>query len=251
MSKITNIMPMAGLGERFKNSIFNLPKPLIKIRKIPMFLQAAKSMPKSTLNIFVCHQKLEKKFKITKILKKEYLTKYKLILLKKNTNGQADTCLKAHKYLNENDKIFIHSCDSQIKFDRKRLKLMLNSSDAVILTTKPNKFHLSNVSSYGWVNIKNNKIKNITCKKKASLDPKKDKVIVGSFGFKNKKIFSQMIQNLINKNIKVNGEFYLDMAFSQAHHDKFNIKNLLVKSYSSWGTPKELNRWRRKIVKNK
>ena len=46
---------MAGLGSRFYESEFNLPKPLIKINKKPMFIQAAKSMPKADLNIFICN----------------------------------------------------------------------------------------------------------------------------------------------------------------------------------------------------
>ena len=64
----------------------------------------------------------------------------------------------------------------------------MNNSDAVILTTKPNKIHLSNIKSYGWVCIRNNQIKKITCKRKASSNPHKDKVIIGSFAFKDKKI---------------------------------------------------------------
>ena len=57
MSRIVNIMPMAGLGKRFFQSSFNLPKPLIKIQNKPMFIKAAKSMPKSNLNIFICNKK--------------------------------------------------------------------------------------------------------------------------------------------------------------------------------------------------
>ena len=54
MTKIVNIMPMAGLGKRFLNSQFKMPKPLIEINKNPMFIESAKSMPKSDLNVFIC-----------------------------------------------------------------------------------------------------------------------------------------------------------------------------------------------------
>ena len=39
------------------------------------------------------------------------------------------------------------------------------------------------------------------------------------------------------------------MAFSKALQKKFKIQNLTVKSYISWGTPKELENWERKIAK--
>ena len=35
-------MPMAGLGKRFSESNYNLPKPLILIKNKPMFIQAEK-----------------------------------------------------------------------------------------------------------------------------------------------------------------------------------------------------------------
>ena len=251
MPDITNIMPMAGIGKRFKNSKFKLPKPLIKINNKPMFIEASKSMLLAEKNIFICNYKLEKKYKISEILKKKYLNKFKLITVKKATKGQANTCLIANKFLNEQNKIFIHSCDSLIKYNKSKLKLLISNSDAVILTTKPNKIHLSNIKSYGWVCIRNNKIKNISCKEKASINPKNDRVIVGSFAFKNKNVFSRMLKNLIKNKSKINNEYYIDMAFSLALNKNFKISNLSVKSYYSWGTPQEIYRWRNKIENSK
>ena len=251
MSRLVNIMPMAGLGKRFLNSDYNLPKPLIKIKKKPMFIKASESMPKSKLSIFVCNSKLLKKFKIDKIISKEYKKYFKIITVKRLTQGQASTCLLAEKFLKKNDKIFIHSCDSLIKYNILDLNRKLNNSDAVILTTKPNNLHLKNIKSFGWVNIKNKKINKITCKKKASSKPNKDFVIIGSFGFKNKNIFSKMIRELIRSKKKVNNEYYVDMAFSHALNNNYKINNLTVKSYISWGTPKELINWEKRIAKNK
>ena len=91
---------MAGLGKRFSESNYNLPKPLILIKNKPMFIQAAKSMPKSSLNIFICNKRLADQFKIRKILSKQFKNKYKLIKIKRTTRGQANTCLLAKKYLN-------------------------------------------------------------------------------------------------------------------------------------------------------
>ena len=251
MSRIVNIMPMAGLGKRFYESSFHLPKPLIQIKGKPMFIQAAKSMPKSDLNIFICNNKLVKQYKIYEILSNEFNKRFKLITIKRTTNGQANTCLLAKKFLKKNDKVFIHSCDSLIKFSSKNLITDLDSHKAIILTTKPNKIHLENIKSYGWVNLKNNKIQKITCKKKASNSPKKDFVIIGSFAFQNKSIFLNMTNNLIKSKQKINNEYYLDMVLKIAFENKHKIKNILVKSYSSWGTPIELINWKKRFEKNK
>ena len=246
MTRIVNIMPMAGRGKRFFDNNYKLPKPLIPINKKPMFIQAAKSMPKSTLNIFICNKNLLNKFPVKDFLKKEYKRNFKIITVKRTTKGQANTCLLANKLLKKNDKIFIHSCDSLIRYSKIDLYKKITNSDAVVLTTKPNKTHLKNISSYGWVKINKDEIKKITCKKKVSLKPNKDYVIIGSFAFKNKKIFTNTIKNLFRSKKTINNEFYMDMVFSHALDNNYKISNFLVKSYISWGTPRELNNWRKK-----
>jgi len=240
-------MPMAGLGKRFLNSNFKLPKPLILIKNKPMFIQAARSMPRSRLNIFICNKKLVEKYQLRKILAKEFKNRFKLITVRRTTKGQANTCLLAKKYLKKNDKIFIHSCDSLIDFDKKNLKKDFNKFEGIIYTTRPNKVHISNIKSYGWVNIKKNKIHRITCKNKASPFPKKDFVIIGSFAFKNKDTFLKLIRNLFKSRQTINNEYYLDMVFKLAIENNHKIKNVKVKKYFSWGTPNELFIWMKKF----
>ena len=104
--------------------------------------------------------------------------------------------------MKKDDQIFIHSCDNLLKYNLKTLQ-KIEVNDGVILTTKPNQIHLKNIKSYGWVSIKKNKVSKITCKVKASLKPKNDFVIVGSFAFKNKKTFSRTIRNLIKSKKKL------------------------------------------------
>ena len=43
--KLNIIMPMAGLGSRFENSEYKLPKPLIDIKGKPMYAWATDSLP--------------------------------------------------------------------------------------------------------------------------------------------------------------------------------------------------------------
>ncbi len=37
----------------------------------------------------------------------------------------------------------------------------------------------------------------------------------------------------------------MDMVFSNALKKNYNLSNLLVKSYISWGTPQELLKWKK------
>ena len=93
MRKI-NLVPMAGEGKRFLDEGYKVPKPLIMINSIPMFVRAAKALPKADLFIFICLKNHVIKFKINKVIKK-FFPNSQIIILDKSTNGQAATCLKA------------------------------------------------------------------------------------------------------------------------------------------------------------
>ena len=66
LDNIIAIMPMAGRGQRFKNYGYEIPKPLIKVGKKPMFAKATESFPKNLKWIFIS----QKKIKLKNIFKK-------------------------------------------------------------------------------------------------------------------------------------------------------------------------------------
>jgi len=241
---LVNIMPMAGKGKRFLIKKYKLPKPYIRINHLPMFILSNLCMPKAEKNIFLYLKSHDKYFK-KNVGKLSSLQNVCPIEVNKISNGQATTCLLAKDYINDNDKIFVHSCDSYIKFNKKLFNKLLNSNDILIFTTKPNEFHLMNQNSFGWVNIIDDSINKITCKKVASNDPKNDKIIIGTFAFKNKEIFINSIKNIIKNKIKVNDEYYLDMAVSEALKKNIKISIVEVDKYYSWGTPSEMEKFKK------
>ena len=102
-------------------------------------------------------------FKVRELFLKKngqvFSSNFTLITVKKVPQGQAKTCLLASKYLRDDDRIFVHSCDNLINFNHQILISSLKKFNGVIITTKPNKSHINNISMYGWVNIKNRIIK--------------------------------------------------------------------------------------------
>ena len=245
MINFIKLMPMAGKGIRFKKLNYSNPKPLINVNKKPMFIYASKSMPKEGKTIYIYNQNELKKDFLKKILKKNNIFNYKLFGLKRITKGQANTCLRVKELVNQKDPIFIHSCDSLINYDYKKFINLINKNDIVIFTTSPNKIHLNKPKSYGWIKkYSNNKLK-ITCKKAASKTPEKDRVIVGTFAFKNKTILFRCINYVVKNKILINNEYYLDIVVREALNLKYKVVQLETINYHSFGTPEELENYKK------
>ncbi len=70
IKNFTCVMPMAGEGLRFKRYGYKLSKPLIKIKHLPMFIQATKTFPFAFKWIFVANKKVNPEYILKKHTKK-------------------------------------------------------------------------------------------------------------------------------------------------------------------------------------
>ena len=75
----TLILPLAGHGSRFSKKGYLNPKPLIDVDGKPMIIQAVKSLPQSTNNVFICLDEHVNKYNLH-IKIKEYYPKADCLL---------------------------------------------------------------------------------------------------------------------------------------------------------------------------
>ena len=233
-------MPMMGDGIRFRREGYNVPKPLIEVNKISMFLKAARSFNRNSHWIFVIRKNFYNK-NFTRLIKNNF-RRSKIIFLNKKTDGQARTVFKAKKWLDKNSNIYVSSCDLYIEYNKQTLKSKLQSNDLIVFLHKPNKFNIQKPNNFGWVKIKKNRIIKSACKSKVSSNPRRDWIIVGSFVFKNKKVFDSLLKYLFISKLKIGNEFYLDSCIEIALKLNLKVSFIKVDKYISWGTPTELNK---------
>ena len=238
---------MAGEGERFKKAGYKTPKPLIEINGEPMFVRSARCMPDADLWIFLVKEKFLENNLIEKEINKNFKIN-KIVPIKEQTEGQASTCFLAKKYLQKNDRIFISSCDNYFNIEKDNFLSKSNASDALVFTANSNEMHVKNSNLFGWVKKNNKGSVEIACKQQVSSNPIKDRIVVGSFFFKNLNIFEKSIQSLFDKKKKINNEYYLDMSIIEAINLGFKVDEIIVKNYISWGSYEELKKSKEKII---
>ena len=233
------IIPMAGLGQRFKSEGYTKIKPLIKVSKKPMIIQALKTLPKFNRYHFVINKNLDNKSKLKNDISKSY-QKSNFVELNKSTNGQATTISKGMELINPDQKVSIISCDNGYIIDKSEIsKINDNNYDILIWSTYNYPYAKLNPESYGWVYYENETVLKVSVKKiqKSNLNKA---VITGGFTFLNLNIFNQCYSALLNNKNMVNGEFYADSLIEEAIKLGLRCKIMFVDCYISWGTPKEL-----------
>ena len=230
---------MAGDGVRLKNAGFKVPKPLIEVNGKPMFINSANCMPDADMWIFIIKNKILKNYNIEFLINKNFPF-YKIITVDETTKGQASSCYLAKKFINNNDEIFINSCDSFIRYNSKEFENKKLINDAIVFSTIAKKIHKDNPNSYGWV--KKNEIDKISlsCKRPFNVSFNEQRPIVGSFFYKKGKDFINALEGIFKKKLMINNEYYLDMAIFESINLGLKISEIKTLKYIDWGNHKNL-----------
>lgn len=240
------IMPMAGLGQRFNNEGYSVTKPLIPVSGRPMVVQATQDLPQAIGQVFVLREDMPGYEDISD----ELIKNYPHAIIKKIhqvTEGQACTALIGLDALEEdvieanNAPITIGACDNGMIYSESKLEKMMSDPnvDVIVWGVRGHPNAIRHPKMFGWINEKNGKISSISVKEPLN-NPIKDPIVLGVFTFMCAKNFRLAAKRLIDRNGKINGEFYIDALVNDAISLGLNCVLFEVDCYLPWGTPSDL-----------
>jgi len=239
------LIPLAGHGSRFSKVGYINPKPLIEVSGKPMIIQAANSLPNANEYIFVTLKEHLKNYQLEETLKDEFKDAI-IISIDEVTEGQAITCALGLKSVDSNSSLLIAATDNGMIYNHEKYQTLIknNSVDAIIFTFR---HHISSKNSpkmYGWVKTdgKDNAM-GVSVKLPISDNPYEDHAIVGTFWFKKIDYFNKALKKLLDKKIKVNGEYYVDSLMGELIQLGLNVKVFELDDYICWGTPDDYEKF--------
>ena len=230
--KLNVLIPMAGAGSRFEAAGYTFPKPLIEVRKKPMIQVVVENLNIKANFIYVVQKSHREKYNLDALL--SLITPgCKIVETEGMTEGAACTALLAKEYIDSDAPLFFANSDQFVEWDSNEFLYKMNetNADGGIVTfeaTHP-KWSFAKVNKQGLVTevAEKNPISNIAT--------------IGFYYWKNGSDFVKYAEQMINKNIRVNNEFYVCPVFNEAIEDGKAIRIFDVKEMWGLGTPEDLN----------
>ncbi len=230
-SEINILIPMAGAGSRFAIAGYTFPKPLIEVGEKPM--------------IQVVVENLNIKANFTYIVQKEHYEKYNLKfllnLITPNCNivqvdgvteGAACTTLLAKEFIDSDKPLLIANSDQFIEWDSTKFyyAMAADKIDGGLLTFK--------ATHPKWSFVKLNEDNFVT--EVAEKKPISDIATVGIYYWSKGCDYVKYAEQMINKNIRVNNEFYVAPVYNEAILDNKKFKVFNINKMWGLGTPEDL-----------
>jgi len=226
------LIPMAGAGSRFEAAGYTFPKPLIEVRKKPMIQVVVENLNIKANFIYVVQKSHREKYNLDALL--SLITPgCKIVETEGMTEGAACTALLAKEHINWDAPLFFANSDQFVEWDSNEFMYKMNetNADGGIVTfeaTHP-KWSFAKVNKQGLVTevAEKNPISNIAT--------------IGFYYWKHGSDFVKYAEQMINKNIRVNNEFYVCPVFNEAIEDGKAIRTFDVKEMWGLGTPEDLD----------
>jgi HAD superfamily hydrolase (TIGR01509 family) len=229
--KLNILIPMAGAGSRFEQAGYTFPKPLIDVRNKPMIQVVVDNLNIDANYIYIVQKKHREQYNLDTLL--NLITpNCKIIEVDGVTEGAACTALLAKEYINNDSPLFFANSDQFVEWDSNEFmyKMQETNSDGGIVTftsTHP-KWSFAKIDENGLVT------------EVAEKNPISDNATVGYYYWKHGYDFVKYAEQMINKNIRINNEFYVCPVFNQAIEDKKQIRTFNVTKMWGLGTPEDL-----------
>jgi HAD superfamily hydrolase (TIGR01509 family) len=230
--KLNVVIPMAGGGTRFKNAGYTFPKPLIEVHGKPMIQLVVENLNIEANYTFIVQKEHYEQYHLYGVLE-QIVPGCKIVQVDGVTDGAARTILLSKSIIDNDNPLLIVNSDQFIEWNSNEVMYAFSADkiDGGIVTFKSThpKWSYAKLDENGFVS------------EVAEKNPISDNATVGIYLWKKGSDFVKYAEDMIDKNIRVNNEFYVAPVFNQAVADgrKFRIKEIT----RMWGlgTPEDLN----------
>jgi dTDP-glucose pyrophosphorylase len=233
---INILIPMGGKGQRFKNAGYKLTKPLIDVKGKPMIEVVINNIKLENCRfIFIVSKNDIEEFNID--LKLKNLCDNCIIIEEDPSEriGAAKACLLAKELINNKNQLIIANSDqllnwNQDLFINKMNELDCDGSIVTFIEKEGN-------PKWSFAKVENGLVTEVAEKKVIS-----NIATVGVYYFKHGLDFILALETMIEKNIKVNNEFYVCPVFNELVNNK-KIVEYRIDEFNGLGTPEDLERF--------
>ena len=229
--KMNVLIPMAGAGSRFEQAGYTFPKPLIDVNGKPMIQRVVENINIDATHIFIVQKSHYEKYSLQHTLNL-ISPGCKIVQVDGVTEGAACTTLLAKEYINNDNPLVLANSDQYVDWDSSQYmySCMTDDIDGSILTfnsTHP-KWSYAKTNDQGFVI------------EVAEKKPISENATVGIYFWKKGKDYVKYAEQMINKNIRVNNEFYVCPVYNEAIGEGKKIVIDKVSEMHGLGTPDDL-----------
>ncbi len=229
------LIPMAGAGSRFEQAGYTFPKPLIEVDGKPMIQVVVENLNIDAKHIFIVQKEHYEKFNLKYLLNLITDGNCEIVQVDGITEGAACTTLLAKQFIDNNEPLVMANSDQFLEWDSNEFmySMVADNVDGGIVSfeaTHP-KWSFAKLGEDGFVT------------EVAEKKPISNIATVGVYYWSKGSDYVKYAEQMIDKDIRTNNEFYVCPVYNEAIGDDKKIKVFPIDKMWGLGTPEDLKNY--------
>lgn len=226
---------MAGEGSRFKKEGYTFPKPLIDVNGKPMIQCVVENLDFDAEYIFLVRKEHLEKYEIASLLDVITNGRSTVVIVDELTEGAACTALLAEKYIDSDEELLIANSDQVIEYSKENFNTLRRFASIHAMVYTFNAVH----PKWSFVKVNSRGVATEVAEK----NPISDIATCGIYYYKKGSDFVRYAKQMIEKDIRVNNEFYICPVYNELIQDNKTLIPYFVHKMHGLGTPEDLNKY--------
>jgi NDP-sugar pyrophosphorylase family protein len=235
------IIPMAGTGNRFVQSGYKDPKPLIRVNGKRIIEYILDMFSEEDEIVFICNQKHIQETNMEKVLK-SLRPDCTIVSMPVHKYGPVYTVKQVYHLIEDDEEVIVSYCDNPYLWDREDFysHVHKNNLDGCILSHSGFHPHTLNNTKMAFMKEKAGLVLEIKEKECYTENPMNEHASTGAYYFKKGSELKKYFNLAIEKDINYNGEYYVTLVYNLLINDGLKVGYYDTPFAAVLGTPEEV-----------
>ncbi len=241
------IIPMSGVGKRFIDAGYKDPKPLIKIDGKPIIQHVVELFPGESKFTFICNQTHLDTTDMRGVLT-SIVPDADIVCIPNHKKGPVYAVSQILDRIEDEEEVIVNYCDFGTWWDYPDFLKHTRDRNADGAIPAYKRFHPHMLGSTNYAFMRDDKQWMLEIKEKEPFTDNRmnEYASNGTYYFKKGSYVKKYFPLLMDKDINLNGEFYVSLIYNLLVQDDLKISIYDVEHMLQWGTPQdveEYNTW--------
>ncbi|NOY63502.1 MAG: NTP transferase domain-containing protein [Gammaproteobacteria bacterium] len=239
------VIPMSGIGKRFIDGGYDVPKPLIEIDGKPIIQYVVELFPGETKFTFICnHIHLE-----TTQMRETLMAiapHGEIVAIDTHVLGPVYTVAQVMDRIDDDEEVIVNYCDFGTYWDYDDFLSHTRNRDAdgAIVSYKGFHPHMLGATKYATIRETEQWMLEIREKGSFTNDRMSEFVSNGTYYFKKGSYVKKYFSALMDRDISLNGEFYVSLIYNLLIDDGLKVSVYDIQHMLQWGEPFDFGSYR-------
>lgn len=238
------VIPMSGMGNRFVQSGYQTPKPLIEMDGMPIIEHVVKMFSTEEDFIFICNSKHLQESNMRALLQK-IAPKGTIVEIPPHKKGPVFAVQQIDNLINDEEEVIVNYCDFSCYWNYLDFLEHTRSRDAdgAVPAYKGFHPHMLGTTNYAFMRDEKQWMLEIKEKEPFTDNRMQEYASMGTYYFKKGAYVKKYFKALMEKDINLNGEYYVSLIYNLLVNDGLKVSIYEVQHMLQWGTPQDVEEY--------